>query len=304
MDRKTFFKSIRGNPLGRLLTQEQVDGISRILDEWEAHWAHHDIRCLAYILATAFHETDGSFAPVREGSVGGKRLTDAQARVYILKRGYKYGVVLGGHMYYGRGLVQLTWIGNYRKMATALGVDLVNNPELACDPEIAVKVLFEGMFRGKTGKGDFTGKALEDYFSKEIPRGDLATVERARARNARRIVNGTDKADLIAGYFLGFIRALDAAKAVAGETVVQNIARLDQIPEAPEEVVDKGASPAISNTVLASAGAAISAAIPGAAGAIFGINSPWAFAAFSVVAIALVVLVFIFRKQIAYRAGV
>jgi predicted chitinase len=43
--------------------------------------------------------------------------------------------------YIGRGYIQLTGKENYEKVGNLIGVDLVNNPELANDPEIAAKIV-------------------------------------------------------------------------------------------------------------------------------------------------------------------
>lgn len=44
----------------------------------------------------------------------------------------------GGKQYYGRGPIQLSWDYNYRTAGNAIGVDLLNNPDLvATDPAIA-----------------------------------------------------------------------------------------------------------------------------------------------------------------------
>ena len=58
--------------------------------------------------------------------------------VYGHKNGNKVGS--DGWNYRGRGLVQLTGRGNYEQASKALGIDLVNNPDLAADPEVAAKV--------------------------------------------------------------------------------------------------------------------------------------------------------------------
>ena len=62
------------------------------------------------------------------------------------------------------------------------------NPELALEPKIAAKIMVEGMTKGASIVGDFTGKCLEQFFTPtlENPKG------------ARTIINGTDKAKEIA----------------------------------------------------------------------------------------------------------
>jgi predicted chitinase len=99
--------------------------------------------------------------------------------------------------FYGRGFIQITWVGNYARMSVILGVDFVNNPELAADPKHAADIMWEGMIRGL-----FTGKSLADYISE-------GSVD---YKGARRIVNGTDKDDLIAEYAAIFEKALRSVK--------------------------------------------------------------------------------------------
>jgi predicted chitinase len=82
-----------------------------------------------------------------------------------------------------RGYVQLTWKANYAKYGQILGIDLVNKPELACLPNVALFVLVHGF---KTGS--FTGKKLSDYVNSQ--KVDFV--------NARRVINGLDKAQKIA----------------------------------------------------------------------------------------------------------
>jgi predicted chitinase len=45
-----------------------------------------------------------------------------------------------GEKYHGRGFIQLTGRDNYRMASEALGIDLINKPELAAKPEVAAKV--------------------------------------------------------------------------------------------------------------------------------------------------------------------
>ena len=106
-----------------------------------------------------------------------------------------------GIKYCGKGLVQLTWRFNYRRMGQLLKLPLEDNPDLAMKPDVAVKIMFEGMLRAESFRGDFTGKSLEDYFNSKTT--DWI--------NARRIINGTDKASEIANIAKFFYADLIAA---------------------------------------------------------------------------------------------
>ena len=64
-------------------------------------------------------------------------------------------------------------------------MDFIKNPKLLLEPKYAAPILIIGM-----QEGWFTGKKLSDYI----------TLQKSDFVNARRIVNGTDKAGLIAGY--------------------------------------------------------------------------------------------------------
>ncbi len=121
---------------------------------------------IAYVLATVEHETARTFQPVREAFW----LTEEQRRTNPIIRRY--------YPYYGRGYVQLTWKANYQKYSTILGVDLVNNADLAMDPNVALFVLVHGF---KTGT--FTGRKITDYINES--KTDFV--------RARRCINGHDK---------------------------------------------------------------------------------------------------------------
>lgn len=273
INRKTFFAYLRKAPFGGRISQSQIDGIDSIIAAFDMT-GQKSVKFLAYILATAFHETGGRMQPVREGFAK----TDAAARQVVAKR--SYGVPeKNGKVYYGRGHVQLTWGRNYKTMGNVLGYDLYNNPDLALDPEISATILVEGMLRGKSTRGDFTGKSLEDYFAgdKEDPVG------------ARRIVNGTDKAQLIAGYYKNFLDALNHSK---GLPTPDDVNEEDAEPDKPALSTDK--------TLMGGLSAVVGS---GAVGAFAAIDSPWAFAAFAVLAIGLV-LFLTGRLKIAYKAGV
>lgn len=186
LDRAKFFAQVRDRLFGGKLTEGQVSGTEAILNEWLARSPDADPRWLAYMLATTKHETAHTMQPIEEYGKG---------------RGYSYGVPdpTTGQTYYGRGYVQLTWLSNYRKMGNLIGVDLVNRPELALDPTIAATIMFEGMEHGL-----FTGVGLPRYFNETTD----------DPVNARRIINGTDRAELIAGYHREYLSALKNSEIV------------------------------------------------------------------------------------------
>lgn len=186
MNRQKFFDTIR--PMfGGKLTTPQVEGMEAILNENEVRKL--PVPQLAYILATTFHETAKTMQAIEEYGKGKGRPYGKKLKM----NGKPY--TTPDQIYFGRGFVQLTWYENYEKMGKLLGIDLLNNPALALKTDIATRIIFEGMIRGT-----FTGKKLDDYLK---GKKDYA--------GARKIINGTDKKDLIAGYAVKFESALIAA---------------------------------------------------------------------------------------------
>lgn len=193
MDRAIFFAHCRAQPFGGRMNDRQVKGCDAILDAFELHAPAADPRGLAYALATAFHETARAMQPICEFGKGAGRA---------------YGKPAGqfGQVYFGRGYVQLTWLRNYQHATKRLreigvigaDVDLVRNPDRALRPDIAAAILVFGMLEGW-----FTGRKIADYF--------VGT--RSDWVDARRIINGSDRAAQIAGYALHFYHALTASVA-------------------------------------------------------------------------------------------
>ena len=66
IDRAIFFRGVRQTLFSGLLRQHQVEGMTALLDLWEARLPASDPRWLAYMLATAHHETGATMQPVRE----------------------------------------------------------------------------------------------------------------------------------------------------------------------------------------------------------------------------------------------
>lgn len=127
---------------------------------------------LSYILATATHES-GAGAFMEEFASG---------RAYEGRRDLGNTQSGDGVRFKGRGYVQITGRRNYEDWSRRLGIDLVSNPELASRPDIASRILVEGM-----KEGTFTGVGLDRYINGQG----------TDFRNARRIVNGTDRAGMI-----------------------------------------------------------------------------------------------------------
>lgn len=180
INREFFFEYLHKALYPKGLKQSQVDGHEAILDVWEADYAQRDDRWLAYMLATAYYETARTLQPIEEYGHG---------------HGHQYGAPAGpyGHVYYGRGYVQLTWYKNYANADQELGTNIVQHPEDALKPDIAAKVMFRGMMEGW-----FTGKKLADYFAPG----------KADWFNARRIINGLDCAAQIAEYGQDYYAAI------------------------------------------------------------------------------------------------
>lgn len=153
------------NKFNTSLKKDQGDCI-RLICKYADFYNVTDVRMVAYMLATAYHEC--RFQAIKEfRAKPGTKTYELQNRYW-------------GTGYYGRGYVQLTWEKNYQKFSDLLKQDFVGNPDLVLIPENAAHILVYGMVGGS-----FTGKKLSDYFKP----GKLADWI-----GARKIVNGTDQA--------------------------------------------------------------------------------------------------------------
>jgi hypothetical protein len=95
--------------------------------------------------------------------------------------------------WFGRGLVQLTHLDNYRRMGERLKIDLVGNRDLTLDLAVSSDIIVIGM-----NEGLFRKHKLADY----IKDGDCDYI------GARQIVNPDPNGNLIAGYADAFETAL------------------------------------------------------------------------------------------------
>lgn len=186
MNRQLFYDAVAQSLFKGSLPDWQREPLDRLLDE--ALRRERRVEDCAYVMATAYHET-ARFKYDHE--IGEGQGHDYGEPIWLI-RGKRVA-------YFGRGATQLTWLRNFAKMSIFLSmehgrtIDLVNNPDLAVEPELSALIIWEGMIRGM-----FTGENLADHIHDD-------TVDYV---NARKIVNGTDKADMIKGYALQFEAAL------------------------------------------------------------------------------------------------
>lgn len=186
----------------QILTQNIINNIKTMLKGAEEFYTqHNEFECkkqnLSYIFATARLETNETFGAVEEAY-----WISESARIHYYQT--MYDPVLGmnqarkdkaielgntqegdGVRYHGRGFCQITGKTNYSKAGEYLGIDLTNNPNMAKEPANAIKIILYGMHVGL-----FTGKKLSDYIIGNIP----------DYYNARKIINGLDRANDIKGY--------------------------------------------------------------------------------------------------------
>lgn len=192
-----FFASVRTGLLGPTLSADEVSGCEAILKAMESaplSWA-------AYALATAYLETAHTMQPVKE--IGGPTY---YTRMYDIRgnrpdKARELGNLQPGDgaLFAGRGYPQMTGRKNYGRADRELGLGgaLVTNPDLAMRPDIAASIMRRGM-----EEGWFTGRR----FSSFLPNNGSAT--QAAFKEARRIINGQDRAADVAGYALEFQDAL------------------------------------------------------------------------------------------------
>jgi putative chitinase len=190
---QAFFDTVRASGVleSTAIKPDQLKGMEAVLRAAkEAGWP---LAFTAYALATACHETAYTMQPVREAFWLNEKWRSKNLRYYP---------------YYGRGYVQLTWKANYEKADRELSLDgrLNGDLDLALDPDIAAAVMVKGMQEGwftadKSGKRHTLARHVGTT-------GEAASV--AQFSNARRIINGTNKASKIAAEAIKFQAALQA----------------------------------------------------------------------------------------------
>lgn len=218
IDRQKFFDGYRAKiDADRLLSQTDVNNINLFLDmvappasppapNGGVGFGYFSVAQWAYVFATVFHETAGTMAPVREAY----RQSEEWRRLN-----------LSYWPHYGRGYVQITHKDNYERMAAVVKRDLkivIQHRDDFMLPRVAFYVLVYGFKHGS-----YTGKAISDYIPDNTAKSERVHFENVAAqlmkptetllykyyKDARRCINGTDRADRIAGLALEFLEILN-----------------------------------------------------------------------------------------------
>jgi len=172
-------------PNGKTRRENATTAIPLLLRACDKY-AVRDPAHIAYIMGTVSHES--YFAPIKE--IG----SDA-----YFTRMYEWRTILGntqpgdGAKYAGRGYVQITGRRNYALFEKLLGIPLVTEPDLALVPQFAAEICVRGM-----AEGLFTGRKM----------GDFGAGDTFQWKQARQVINGMDRADLIAGYARHYYQAI------------------------------------------------------------------------------------------------
>jgi predicted chitinase len=214
MNRIVFYNALRSSNMlfGQVLSSKQVEAMDALVDVSDQEGL--EIRGLAYVFASIYHETGTLMFPIKETVKRTHKDKNPKDSVVIarLDRAWANGQLpwvkepYWREGWFGRGGIQLTHKDNYGKMGRALGLNLIGQPEMALDPYISAQIAIIGCRDGM-----FTGRRLDQFFNDKTD----------NAPGARRIVNGregrvgpdgfTTLDHKIAGYHNEFLRALREA---------------------------------------------------------------------------------------------
>lgn len=191
-------------PLGSVFEKKEEIGVADLVEACEREgydWKlDNDIKRLSYHAATMRIEVGPGMNPsIREGF----KKTDAEARAFVKRMGRSYAreVVVNSNtgqteVFYGRGACQLTHGYNYRKISKEFGIDAYTNPDIVLEPVLSLRILIRGQ---NAGWFNGRGKGLQYY----IDKGDMV--------EARRTINVTNRAQLVADWYEDFYKAFRMA---------------------------------------------------------------------------------------------
>jgi putative chitinase len=198
IDKKAFFAHVRASGVaGKPLKQRTVESLEAIIDAWDLLYPNAILEERAYTMATARHE---AWDPRQQ------QIDYAIEEIGGANREY------GRTGFFGRGLSQLTHRENYDRVGKALGLDLVNEPDLALRKDVSASALIMGSVLGWY-RGDSKGRhTLGRYFPVNGAHDPVG---------ARNIINGdvTKNGPVVARHYIHFLAALKAAEAHGAQPV-------------------------------------------------------------------------------------
>jgi predicted chitinase len=263
MNKTVFYTYVRNAPFGGRLSQSQIDGMTAMLAAWEKY-GDGDNRKLAYGLATAFHETGGRMTPIREAfATSTANAIRALDKAWAAGRMPQVRTPYWREGWFGRGRIQTTHLPNYQFVQTKTGLQCVTNPDILLTEQGDAKVFWPSLFEGWWTRG-------RERFSKYFDDDTTDPV------GARAMVNGKDKARLIASHYASFLAAIEHA---------QKPELLSSNEEVPERAAQADDVPAQQSTGVLSALTALGGS--GLLGIVQGIDNPYALAAAALAGVAV-----------------
>lgn len=199
-DRPAFLTNVK-KAFGRL-TPEQIDGLAFLIGKIEADKRWTRVEQIAYFLGTVWHETARAMVPVVEHG------SPHYFEKYEGRKSLGNALAGDGYKFRGRGYVQNTGRNNATLAGIALKGLLVatptfvgtvgpstftEHPEVLLDRNVSYADAVAGMFTGR-----YTGKKITDYIN----------ADKCDYVNARRVINGLDRAGEIAQHAKKFEVAL------------------------------------------------------------------------------------------------
>ena len=119
-------KEIAGSHTNDKIVNELVKYLPEVIQKYQIN---NDLR-LANFLAQIAHESD-HFRTLQEYASG--NAYEGRRDLGNVKKG-------DGHRFKGRGVIQITGRANYERYGRELGLDLVNNPDMALEPRVSLLI--------------------------------------------------------------------------------------------------------------------------------------------------------------------